>query len=47
MGRNYHRQRAPSVCTGGKTHEYKTLQNKPENVNIIRKLLKGDTHALV
>lgn len=26
--------------------ETKTLQNKPENVNIIRKLLKGDTHAL-
>lgn len=29
------------------THEYKILQNKPENVTIIRKILKGDTHALV
>lgn len=32
---------------GKKTHEYKTLQKKPKNVNIIRKQLKGDTHALV
>lgn len=30
-----------------KPHEHKILQNKPENVNITRKLLKGDTHALV
>lgn len=37
------------VCTGKekKPREYKILQNKPEIVNITRKLLKGDTHALV